>query len=110
MKYKLHFSRIIATLLFLAVSTFSWAYNTIVDGIYYNYSSSFSTASVTYATSSYNSYSGSITIPSKVKIGSKTYDVIKIEAHAFRASSGLTSVTIPNSVQTIGENAFYGCI
>ena len=33
-----------------------------------------------------------------------------IEAGAFQNCTGLTSVTIPNSVTSIGENAFDGCI
>ncbi len=32
-----------------------------------------------------------------------------IEASAFRSCSDLTSVTLPNSITSIGENAFYGC-
>ena len=32
-----------------------------------------------------------------------------IESHAFSSCSGLTSITIPNSVTSIGESAFSGC-
>ncbi|MCB5989956.1 leucine-rich repeat protein, partial [Flavobacterium psychrophilum] len=35
--------------------------------------------------------------------------VITINRGAFAGCSGLTSVTIPNSVTAIGENAFAGC-
>ena len=36
MKPKLHFKRFFATLLLLAVSTLSWAYDFYKDGIYYD--------------------------------------------------------------------------
>lgn len=38
----------------------------------------------------------------------KTYPVLRIDPYAF-AGSGLTSVTIPNSVISIGDYAFKGC-
>lgn len=48
-------------------------------------------------------------IPAEVTYGGKTYAVTTIEAHAFDSNSTLTSVTIPSSVKTIGEYAFYRC-
>lgn len=83
---------------------------TLIDGIYYTLNSSKSTCTVTYKSSStYNSYSGDIVIPSTVTYSGKTYTVTEIGNSAFRLSSGLTSVVIPNTVTTIGEYAFYGC-
>ena len=35
---------------------------------------------------------------------------VSISPHAFYGYSGLTSITIPNSVTSIGEKAFYHCI
>ena len=49
---------------------------------------------------------GSVTIPESPK----GYSVIIISAYAFSNCSGMTSVTIPNSVTTIGERAFSGCM
>ena len=36
--------------------------------------------------------------------------ITHIGSGAFASCFGLTAVTIPNSVTSIGENAFYGCI
>lgn len=54
-------------------------------------------------------YSGSVNIPSSVYYNGKTYPVKGIGGYAFRECTGLTSVTIPNSVVYIDEYAFYKC-
>ena len=83
-----------------------------VDGIYYRITSSSDlTVRVTYRGNYYDSYSneytGSVVIPEKVIYDSKEYSVTSIGVVAFYGCSGLTSVTIPNSVTSIGERAFY---
>ena len=81
--------------------------------IYYKITSNLK-VSVTYQGNRYSSYSneyeGAITIPSSVSYNGKTYSVTSIEVQAFQDCSGLTSVTIPNSVTSIGIGAFSGCI
>lgn len=81
MKHKLLFQRFFASLLLLAVSTLSWAYDFEVNGIYYNISGS--NATVTYGS---NKYSGDVTIPSTVTYNATVY-----------------------KVTNIGNNAFFGC-
>ncbi len=53
--------------------------------------------------------SGDLIIPSTVNYEDKDYKVIGISNGAFRSNTGLTSVTIPNTVTTIYGNAFSGC-
>ena len=65
--------------------------------------------------------SGSLTIPSSVQYNGITYSVtalaftiIRVDGipygyGTFSGCSGLTSVTIPNSVTSIGKDAFIGC-
>ncbi|MCD7709850.1 MAG: leucine-rich repeat domain-containing protein [Porphyromonadaceae bacterium] len=78
-----------------------------VDGIYYLFSES--EASVTYKTIDYNSYSGSIIVPETVTYGENIYRVTGIGSSAFRNCTGLTDVTLPNSITSIGIYAFYNC-
>ena len=50
--------------------------------------------------------SGDVSIPSEID----GYPVISIAAGAFSNCRGLTGVTIPDSVTSIGNSAFYGCL
>lgn len=113
MKHKLHFGRIIVTLLLFAVSTLSWAYDFEVDGIYYNFNADGTSVSVTNGNTSYSvvGYSGTIEIPSSVTYNDKNYEVTAIGPSAFGTVkfAPLISVTIPESVTVIGDNAFEGC-
>ena len=88
-------------------STNAFAYNALIDGIYYNFNGD--EAEVTYENTSYNSYTGDIAIPESVVFNEKTYSVTSIGDDAFAYCDGLTSVTIPNSVTSIGESAFSVC-
>lgn len=80
-------------------------YDAQVGGIYYHITGN-NTVEVTFKDNSYNSYSGQVTIPSSVNINRTTYQVTGIGCNAFKNCSGLTGVTIPASVTTIGDGAF----
>ena len=56
-----------------------------------------------------NEYSGNVVIPASVNYNGKEYSVTRIEGNAFQNCSGLTSITIPNSVTSTGAYAFDGC-
>jgi len=51
----------------------------------------------------------SISVPSTVSIGGRTYNVTAIGASAFKGYTKATSITIGSNVTSIGSNAFYGC-
>jgi hypothetical protein len=82
-----------------------------VNGFYYDltYMNGTRVAAVTNNDGNYNSYTGALTIPSTVEFDGTTYDVKSINTDAFRGCTGLTSITIPNSVSNIGTYVFYGC-
>ncbi len=79
------------------------------DGIYYTVLSknTVEVANIFYKSNA-NLYKGDVVIPEKVNPGSE-FTVVGIAVRAFKSSEGLTSVTIPNSVKSIGANAFEGC-
>lgn len=77
-----------------------------IDGIYYNLISKNQTAEVT---ENPNKYSGDVIIPESVTYKGVNYVVIAIADLAFFSCDNLTSITIPNSVTTIGIWAFEGC-
>ena len=79
----------------------------VVDGIYYNHIAP-GQAEVTYRDESYNSYSGDVVIPDTVSLFGTTYAITAIGENAFKGCTGLTSVTIPNTVTRIGNGAFGG--
>ncbi len=127
---------LVLSILLSIVSTNVFAYDVVVDGIYYNLSGT--DATVTYesydsSTRTYNSpYSGDMTIPSSFVYNDVTYNVVSIGSrafygcsspltveisngittiadYAFQECTGLTSVTIPGSITSIGEGAFHRC-
>ena len=101
MKHMRHWLMTVAVLLCSVASA-----RVEIDGICYNLYSETKQAEVT---AGYTRCSGSITIPATVTHEDVQYSVTSIEGHAFDCCNSLTSITIPESVTSIGESAFYGC-
>lgn len=110
---------IISMLLPLMASAWTSAWGTNVNGIYYLFDSSQKTATVTCEYVIYwnggkiddwkkADYSGAIDIPSEVTYNEETYEVTAIGDVAF-AGTDITSVSIPESVVSIGNRAFLNC-
>ena len=78
-----------------------------IDGIHYNLIFENKAAEVK---SNPNKYTGNVVIPESVSFNGKNYSVKSIDYNAFSGCSGLTSITIPKSVITIGKGAFLLCI
>ena len=94
---------LIATWLF-SNSAFAQTVESVeVDGIYYNLFLRDKTAEVTINP---NKYSGTVKIPETISYNDDTYSISSIGHYAFCGCRALTSVTIPNSVTSIGAYAF----
>ena len=57
----------------------------------------------------YSDYSGYIVIPSTVNYNGNTYQVTSIDCDAFENCLNVSSITIPNSITSIGDRAFKNC-
>ena len=86
------------------------AYDFVEDGIYYNVNEDGVTVTVSYKaywTEGIISYSGDVVIPSTVTHNGVTYTVTAVGESAFESSDRtLTSVTLPETITSIGEYAF----
>ena len=106
---------IIKILLFILISMMganAFAYDIAVENtdgvtIYYNFINDASELEVT--SNYYESYTGNVVIPNEVTYMNKSYKVTSIEFATFHECTALTSVSIPNSVISIGDVAFSGC-
>ena len=101
--------KLFLSMILMALPILANAYDCQVDGIYYNLNKTNKMAEVTYKNSNYNSYDGEMNIPEKFSYEGVEYSVTNIGKWAFFECSGLTSVTIPNTVSFISEHAFSGC-
>lgn len=94
-------------LIFSGIEIMSYAFGVNIDGIYYLLNGN--KAIVTNHAYGNTGYNGHIIIPESLVYNGNTYNVTSIDEKAFFDCKGLESVIIPNSVTSIGSNAFYGC-
>ncbi|MBR4336751.1 MAG: leucine-rich repeat domain-containing protein [Bacteroidaceae bacterium] len=106
-------SFLLLTLLLSLTATKAFGYDLAVENedgvtIYYNYINNGTGLEVTSSPSSKH-YSGKVVIPDEVTFMNRTRKVTSIGEEAFYDCTGLTSVTIPNSIKKIGSQAFKNC-
>ncbi len=89
----------------LCSATMAFAYDVEIDGIYYNLDAENKTAEVT---SGDEFYMGDIVIPSSIVSDGVTYCVTSIREYAFWGNhiDFINSISIPNSIVSIGSGAF----
>ena len=94
-----------------AVTLFANAYDFLVDGLCYTITNSYGKTVEVTCRQPYETYllPEVVSIPDKVTYNGTTYTVISIGRKAFE-NSDITSVTIPNTVTTIGDEAFASCL
>lgn len=98
------FTRLLVSVFALGTSLSVAAEDFTADGISYNITSPDEyTVEV-----SEGSYAGAVTIPAQVTYDSKTYSVTGIGEYAFFYAN-IFAIDLPNSIETIGDNAFYAC-
>jgi len=99
------------SILLMILPVVAWADAVEIDGIWYNLITKGKAAEVTKNPSDQNggTYSGAVTIPASIEYEGTTYSVTIIGDYAFSNCSGLTSVTIPESVISIRNYAFENC-
>ncbi len=102
--------RYILLLVAFVLSASIFAFDFSVDGIFYKIKENNSKVAVTTGSETGNSYSGNVVIPSTVTYNNLTYSVTQIYPFAFASCHSVTSIIIPNSVDSIEEGAFWGCI
>ena len=83
------------TALLLLCSVAVNAHNFEVNGIYYNITDE---ANKTVEVTDNGEYTSDVVIPNSVTYNGNTYSVTSLGESAFSYCSGLTSITIPNSV------------
>jgi len=78
--------------------------------VYYNFNGDGTSVSVTYGYYAYEGYIGNVVIPESLVYDGNSFNVTAIGEYAFYGCTGLTGITIPNSVTIIGDYAFGECV
>ena len=103
--------RLILFSLLLSVKASLFAYEFSIENsegvtFYFNYTNNGTELEITKGTFK---YSGDISIPEEVTYMDRTRKVTRIGYKAFSWCTDLTSLTVPNTITSIGDYAFEGC-
>ncbi|MGN0237809.1 MAG: leucine-rich repeat domain-containing protein [Lepagella sp.] len=98
------FYLILAALL-VGISSYAETWENSYNGIYYEFDDATMTACVMNHPSGNSNYTGGINIPASIVYPEGTFTVTSIAEKAFYQSN-ITSVTLPNTITSIGINAF----
>lgn len=94
------------TICFLFFTIASFADPVLIDGVYYNLIQKANEAEVTFNPDLSIRYSGEISIPEKIIYDEIEYEVTSIGNFAFSMCNELKKVTLPNSIKKIGVSGF----
>ena len=100
------FRAILAIAMMLTFGIQTLAENIEIDGIYYSTYESDKTASVISGT---NKYSGEVIIPGSITYNDIEYTVTIINSYAFEGCSGMSKLSIPNTISKILYGTFDDC-
>lgn len=100
--------KLLFSILLLVLPFIANAEKVQIAGIWYELYPASEEASVC-APDGTSKYSGDIIIPDSIEHENVYYRVKSVEANAFRMHYSLKSIELPNSVTTIGNEAFFGC-
>lgn len=106
MKHKLSISAVVLMMTCFATQLHAQDFIAGNLGYYYHDNNTVSVSAV-YDDNNNSITSGNVTIPNTVSHDGISYTITRIDA--FWGSTGITSVTIPNTVTYISDDAFYGC-
>lgn len=82
--------------------------NFVFDGIVYGITSNQTVEVLPYYQLE-EPYSGSISIPQTVEYNGSVYTVTALGEQAFESCTGVTSLTLPATIRSIGSHCFYNC-
>ena len=86
------------------------AYDTLINGVYYNLDTANMRATVTHSDNADEMYVGNVVIPYCISHEDGVYSVSAVGDNAFRNCTELLSVKLPSTITYIGNYAFDGCI
>ena len=96
---------LLLVMMLLPMAVDAYTGETVINGIRFYLDANYQVAEVRKS-----NYSGGIVIPETIEYQGIVYSVKSIGDYAFAGCSGLTSVTIPKSISSMGQWAFSSCI